>query len=315
MFDNTSPAVGGSWGYFVWCTDATDVSIVGNYSGGSAHEHVVRTSESNEEMVSDNDFTETDGKGCIEMHAGSYVWVSGNTVTGGDIRTGPRGGDTEAATTVTAYCVVQDNLLHDTDVEVDPGSIHVMVRNNIIDDDNGSDCIAVTGQDSAGRQATDVRILNNTGYETASNGQFLIVYGYVDGIEAVNNLYVAPNMYIGSQGTAPVYVSAATLAGWTDVDNNVWQTPASANGWSAGGINFLNTNYVQAGELTPAEWNALSVVGTDVFAAVALNTSTFTPGSGSAATTTATAVAGVYGDYYGNSRPTSGTWTAGAVQV
>ncbi len=315
VFDDSSPAKSGVYGYFVWCTDATDLSIVGNYADGSEHEHVVRTTGTNEEMLADNNFTTYDGKGCIEMHAGSYVWVSNNTVTYGDIRVGPRGGDTEPASTVTAYCVIQDNTLHDTDVEVDPGSYHVMIRNNVIDRNDGQDCIAVTGQDSAGRQSTDVRVFNNTGYESSSQGQFIEVYGYVNGVQLANNLYVAPDMSVGSQGTAPVYIDATSTAGWTLITDNVWQTPAHTTLWADGGINFMDNGYVQAGERTAAEWNAMSVVGTDVFAGVSLNTSTWKPSSGSAAATTGRAVAGVYGDFYGNGRPSSGTWTAGAVQL
>ncbi len=316
VFDNSSPAYEGVYGYFVWATDATDLTVAGNYANGSQAQHIIRTTGSSEENVSDNNFTTYDGKGNIEMHAGSYVWVSGNTVTTGDIRVGPRGGDDEAATTVTAYCVIQDNTLLNTDVQVDPGAQHVMVRNNIVDSSVGGDCICVTGQDSSGRQASDVRIFNNTGYQTAASGQFLMVYGYVDGVQLADNLYVAPNMAVGSQGTAPVYVDASSLSGWTLVTNNVWQTPATTTLWSNGGVNFVGTSYISSSELTPDEWNAITPGGSDTFWAVSLNTSTFAPSSSdSKAATSGVAIAGVYGDFYGNSRPASGVWTAGAVQV
>ena len=313
VFDSSSPNEDGLSGYFVW-GQGTDLAIVGNTAVNSLHEHIVRTYAS-EQLVADNNFTNSDGKGCIEIQTGSYAWVTGNTVTGGDIRFGPHGGSTEAPTTVDEYGVIQDNVINQSFISIDAGAQHVFVRNNVIDNSTGTYCIEVTGQDSYGRQTTDVTLANNTGIETESNyGSFLTAYGYIDGLAVVNNLYVSPTLGIGS-GAAPVDVDASSLAGWTLDTNNVWQTPASISRWANGGVNLVGTSFVQSAELTPAEWNALTPGGTDLFASTSLNSTTFAPATNSVAATAAEVYAGVYGDMYGDARPTSGTWSAGAVQV
>jgi hypothetical protein len=314
VFDSTSPIVGGLNGYFVW-GEGSDLTIVGNTAVGSVHEHVVRTWDVDEQLIANNTFANHDSKGCIEVQTGAYAWVDGNTVTGGDLRVGPRGSSYEQDTTVTAWAVVQDNNVYNTDIILWPGAEHVMIRNNVIENSTGTYCIGLNGQDSFGRQTSDIYILNNTGVETASAGTFLTVYGYVAGVTLVNNLYVSPTMAVGGGGTAPVYVVASSLAGWTLVTNNVWQTPATTNKWAQGGINFIGTSYVQSGEETAAEWNALSAVGTDLFANTALNYTTFAPAASSVAATAGTYIAGVWDDRTGAARDADGVWSVGAVQV
>ena len=313
VIDNSAPVKNTINGYFVW-GQGQDLVIVGNTAEGSVHEHIVRNVGVSEQLVADNNFYNGDGKGCIEIHEGSFAWIDHNTVTGGDIRVGPRGGETEAASTITAYCVIQDNQAYGTDIRSEPGSEHVSIRDNVITTDD-ADCITLEGQDGSGRQSADVRVSNNTGIDTGDSGQFLKVNSYVNGITVQDNLYVAPTMSVGSQGTAPVYVVAGSLAGFTTVTNNVWQSPRSTNGWANGGINFMATSYVNTGELTAAKWNALPQVGTDDFTTTSLNTSTFAPATNSVAATAGMVVAGVYGDINGDARPTSGKWSAGAVQV
>ncbi len=312
VFDDVSPNADGLDGYFVW-GQGSDLVLVGNSAASSVGQHIFRTLDTSEVLVADNDFTNLDGKGCIEIQAGSYAWVSGNTVTGGDIRVGPRGGPTEAVTTVTAYAVIQDNTVINNWIAADAGSEHIMIRNNVIDTSLGKYCIVLTGQDNYGRQSADIRVFNNTGIESQNVGTFLTCIGYVNGVQLVDNLYVDPTMYIGAGGTAPVYVIASDLSGWTLVTNNVWQTPAGANLWSQGGINFVGTSYVQSGEQTAGEWNALPQVGTDLFSATSINYTTFAPAANSVAATAGVAVAGVSDDMYGNAR--TGTLSVGAVEV
>jgi hypothetical protein len=313
VFDSASPNQDGLDAYFVW-GQGTDLAIVGNTAVNSEHEHIVRT-YATEQLVADNTFANSDGKGCIEIQTGSYAWVDGNTVTGGDIRFGPHGGSSEPATTVDEYGVIQNNVIYQSFINIDPGAQHVFIRNNAIYTSTGGYCIGVVAQDAYGRQVSDVSIVNNTGVETQSSyGTFLTVYGYVDGMALVNNLYVAPTMTSGS-GAAPVDVFASSLAGWTVDTNNVWQMPVRISLWAQGGINIVGTTYVQSAEQTAAEWNALTPGGSDVFAPTSLNDSTFAPATNSVAATAGEVYGGVYGDLNGDARPTSGTWSAGAVQV
>jgi hypothetical protein len=57
----------------------------------------------------------------------------------------------------------------------------------------------------------------------------------------------------------------------------------------------------------------MNPVGTDVFSDVSI--SGWTPSGSSAAATTGRAYGGVFADINGKTRPTSGTVTAGAVQL
>jgi PKD repeat protein len=315
VFDDTSPSATGLDAYFVWGTGGSDFAIVGCTVAGSVDQHDIRTEETMDELLEDNNLTNSDGRGCIEMHVGGYMWIEGNTANGGDIRVGPRGGDTEADTTTTVDCVIEDNKVYDSEIRVTPGAQHIMIRDNEVESTTGDFNIEVTGQDTYGRQVEDVYVLNNTGYETLQSGQFLSVQDYVDGLVVENNLYVAPIMQVGSYDTAPVYDDASSLSGWTLVTNNVWQTPINNSLWANGGVNFVDEGYLPAGELTPAEWNALSQVGTDLFTTTTFSLTTFAPSTTSSAATAGVVLNDVYGDINGAARPTSGTWSAGAVQV
>ena len=315
VIDNVAPA-GGTKGYFLWGAGGSGYTVLGNTVGGSIYEHAIRTSDAVELNISQNTLANYDGKGVVEIHRGGTAWIDSNDVKGGPIRVGPRGGDSsEDPSTTTVDCVIQRNVVTNSSIQIDPGSHHIMVRNNAITVAGITSTINIVATDSDGRQVIDARILNNTGYSSTSAGQFLKVIGTVQGVQLVNNLYVSPTLTVGSQGAAPVFVYASSLAGWTAVTNNVWQTPASSNQWADGGINFVATTYVASGEMTADEWNALSQVGTDVFTTTKINTDTFALGSGATAATAGKVVAGVYGDLYDDDRPTTGSWSAGAVQA
>ena len=49
----------------------------------------------------------------------------------------------------------------------------------------------------------DINILNNTGIDTASTGNFLKVENHTDSITLENNLLVATSMAVGGNNTAP----------------------------------------------------------------------------------------------------------------
>jgi hypothetical protein len=313
LYDNTSPSATGLMGYFLW-DQGTDTTVIGNYAAGSVQEHILRTSSASEINILDNNFTNSDGKGCIEIHEGSYAWINGNTVTGGDIRVGPLGLWNEPVTSSTDDCVIENNKVYDTQINVFPGAHSISIRDNIIHDDSGQ-MIDVQGQDSAGRQSSDIEILNNTGISTGTEGNFLYVVSYTDGILLENNLLVEPNLVVGGYSTAPVYVDLANLDSFTTINGNVWQLPAKFDAFANGGINFVEDAYGTSGYLTPAEWNDESVVGTDYFYNVAIDSSTGAPAVGSPIDNIDSAAAGVYGDINGNTRPAGGGWTAGAVQV
>jgi hypothetical protein len=313
VIDNTSPISGGLEGYFVW-DQGTDTTIIGNTVNGSVHEHVMRTSSASEILAYGNNFSNFDGKGCIEIHEGSYAWIDSNTVDSGDIRVGPLGLWNEPITSSTDDCVVQNNKVINTAINVYAGAHDISIRNNIIWR-NGSAAINVEGQDGLGRQSADIRILNNTGINTGTQGQFLMVQNHTDGILLENNLFDAPNLAVGANSTAPVFVDEANLSSFTYINGNVWQIPGTFYAFADGGINYVGEVYTSTGYLTQAEWNAQSEVGTDFFYSVTVDPTTGAPAVGSAIAAIDAALPGVYGDINGASRPTTGGWTAGAVQA
>lgn len=313
VIDSSSPNSDGEQAYLVWA-QGSDMSIIGNFAANSVREHIVRSETTNDILVADNTFTNNDGKGCIEIHAGTYAWVSGNNVTNGDIRVGPLGIN-EAVSVVTQYSTIEDNTVNHSEINVDSGAHDVSIRNNIIKQNADVALININSLDGKGRYVSDVYVLNNTGIDSNTFSNFLRVWSATQGIVMDNNLFVDPSLTVGAYTSAPVYVSEANLSNFTQITGNVWQTPAINLGWANGGINYVGSTWTSSGYLTINNWNNMSVVGTDDFANTTLN-SNYAPASGSVAATADSAVAGMFNDFYGNARLTNGSgWSAGAVQV
>jgi regulation of enolase protein 1 (concanavalin A-like superfamily) len=333
--DCSSPSTTGLWGYFVW-DQSTDVSVLGNYVAGIGGEHVFRSEQGSGEMnIAYNNFTNNDGKGDIEIHWGSFAWVDHNTCNGGDVRVGPLGLWGESASSNTTDAVIEDNTIQNgSTVEVQPGSHDISIRSNYISTSDSIALISLESGDSQGRTTYDVQILNNTGYTTSNIGNFINVESSMSGIVMENNLYLAPNLIPGAYNTSPVWVTGSDLSSFTAINGNVWQLPATIYSFANGGkgINFVGTALTSTGYLTPATWNAEPQVGTDYFVATttalsgtasptiadgasSLTLSVLVPVAGTVAATADSPVAGVFTDFNGNIRPTSGTWSAGAVQT
>jgi hypothetical protein len=312
VIDSSSPIYNAVQGYFIW-DQGTDTTAIGNTVNGSIHEHDVRTTGATEILAYENDFGNYDGKGCIEIHTGAYAWIDSNDVYGGDIRVGPLGLWNEPVDTTTD-CVIQNNIVNNSFIGVYPGAVHISIRNNLIYR-NSDPMISVAGQDRYGRQSADIRIENNTGISTGKTGQFLWVNNYVDGITLENNLLVAPNLGIGTELTAPVYVNETDLSSFSYINGNVWPMPGTAYAYAHGGINYVDNVFTSIGYLTPTQWNTQSQVGTDYFYDVVVDPTTGAPAVGSPAATADQPIPGIASDMYGTPRAASGTWTAGAVQV
>jgi hypothetical protein len=266
---NSAPLAIGLRGYMVWGQGSEQV-IIGNYAANTTKEHIVRLVGLDMVNVQQNNFTNHDGKGCIEMHEGQYGWIVDNTVDGGDIRVGPLGLWGESASSQTDYVKIEDNQLTDTFIYVQSGTHHAMIDNNVIIR-NGVQAIAVSGVDGQGRTSMDITIENNTAIDTGSTGNFLDLGGYASGIVLKDNLWVAPKLVVGSYGSAPVYVDDTNLGCFTQISGNVWPSPITMGTYANGGINFVGTSMQSSGYLTAAQWNSLSNVGTDEFENVTLN--------------------------------------------
>ena len=96
--------------------------------------------------------------------------------------------------------MVENNVVNDAPIFVQGGAHHVRVRNNLIHADN-KQAILVAGPDVFGRIVSDLTITGNTAVDHESNGAFLRIWGKVNGITLTNNLYVAPKLRPGSNGT------------------------------------------------------------------------------------------------------------------
>ena len=197
---------------------------------------------------------------------------------------------------------------------VEHGAENLMLRNNVFRMDN-SWGLQVEGYNSTYKRGVkNITIANNTGINYGTKGSFLqVASGGVDGITLVNNLYVAPSMTTGTSGAAPVFVYENDLADFDLITNNVWEK-TGMDSYAEGGINYVFGYWSdRSGYRTPDEWNAMSGVGTDVFADTSISSS-YAPSSSSAAATAATHFGGVFTDMNGKVRD-NGSWSAGAVEV
>lgn len=318
--NNSAPLMSGLRGYLVW-GQGSDHVYLGNTAVNSTREHIFRMNGVSRLNISFNDVRNAnrqsvDGgdysKGSIEVHKGSWAYVARNKVTDGPLRVGPRGGTVDPVDAIHEWSVFEGNESRDVSIQIRPGAHNVMLRNNVIWQDDSEDSIKIYANDAQGRQVRDVWILNNTGYNIHKHGRFLGVERGPSGITVANNLYVMPKMETGGDRTASVTVYADTLSSFRSIARNVWQTPTYIMTWAQGGMNYVGKEWTSSGYRTAGEWDSFSQVQGDVFAKVTLNG--WTPGSTSAAAGAGTKVAGVWDDFYGNSRSGSSV-TAGAVQV
>ena len=117
---------------------------------------------------------------------------------------------------------------------------------------------------------------------------------------------------------APIYVADSDLGSFKKISNNVWSV-GGILAYAQGGVNYIWPSWSDSrGYQTPTEWNNLSQVGSDSFPSVSslsLSSSTFAPSSSSVAANAGAAAAGVFVDFDGDPRPTSGSISAGAVEV
>jgi hypothetical protein len=252
--------------------------ITNNVVANSTREHVVRVYQVDRMQVSNNDFgnlnrqsvdKEDFSKGAIELQTASYCYVTGNTVRDGTIRTGPRGGSTEAANTEAAWIVMEDNTVHNVGFNIMPGSKHLMIRNNLINYDNG-EAIAIKSPDKQGRVSSDISIDNNTAINDGQWGKFLLVQGKVNGgISVTDNLFISPNLTPAINAASAVYVGMNDLSVFKQISGNVWPDKAGTAGWAKGGINYVGSSWGAVGAYqTAATWEDHGVVENDRFANV-----------------------------------------------
>jgi len=320
--NNTAPLSTGLRGYFVW-GEGDDFVILGNTVANSTHEHIVRIAGVDRLNISDNNFTNTIDsydnniiRGTITIHKGTYAYISGNTLNSGIASVGPlgRGAGLDDKAARFNWIVIENNTINSQFVFL-MGSQHIMFRNNVVNANNTWGLEAEGYDTQYARGVVDLTIANNTVVNSGTQGNFLHVDGPVDGISLVNNLYVAPKLITGSNGSAPVFVFDSDLSSFSTISGNVWPAPTILQ-YANGGINYVWPTWSNtSGYKSPAAWNAYGVVGTDYFSDVSFNTSTDAPSTSSVAASAASVWNGVFTDMNGKLRSATGSWTAGAVEV
>jgi hypothetical protein len=317
--DCSAPLTTGVRGYFIW-GQGTDQVYLGNYAANSTREHIVRTVGVDRQLIAYNNFTNLDrstidnkdnSKGVIDVHRGSYAYVSQNYLYDGELRAGPRGGASDIPGSTTSWTVFEGNHVFNHEIQIYPGTQHLMIRNNVITMKGGM-CIDIIPA-SDGRNIGDIRIFNNTGITTGSGGQFLYLYGGAPAhsVSVSNNLWLAPSASAGQHATAGIFVASTNLNEFAVISHNVWQKP---NGFD--GIMYIAPKWTdQKNYVTDAKWNSFTVVESDIFASTKISAS-YAPAANTAAAEDGYYVSGVFNDLYGNARPgKNGKWSAGAVQV
>lgn len=227
--DCRAPSPTGLRAYLVW-GQGSDHVYIGNEDANSTREHCIRTAGVIRQLVAYNTFANLDrrpgdpgdySKGCIEIHRGSYAWVANNTVTDGDIRTGPLGGSKEPPSSATDWCVVENNCVNESQISIVVGSHHIRVRNNVIHADNRI-AIVVGGPDKYGRISGDITFTGNTAVNHGHIGGFLNVWGKVNGISLTSNLYIAPRLSPGKKGATFFSTTQNNLSDFTQITGNIW---------------------------------------------------------------------------------------------
>jgi hypothetical protein len=294
---------------------------LGNTVVNSTRQHVIRTVGASHILIAQNNLANLDrmdvdpwddAKGVIVIQKGSYAYVTGNKLDGpsGFGPLGKADGLTDK-TARTTNSVFEANYQHGS-FELRHGSEHIVLRNNVFDHDDAAAVLLEGYSSSYGRGSLDLEVLNNTAINHGKNGQFILSYMPIEGIKLLNNLYVAPNLTTGQAGAAGVVVTGTNLSSFTQIDGNNWGMP-NMTSWAEGGINTIGTDANDRNIWqTPAEWNAWAQVGTDNFTDITL-AANYRPIAGQAGLG-AIVTGGVFTDFYGNYRPSSG-WTVGAVQA
>jgi hypothetical protein len=279
VIDNRAPLLTGIRDYFVWA-QGSDIVIVNNVVANSTREHIVRVGGVDRIAIVGNNFSNLDrrsvgdpsdsAKGAITNQKGTLSYIALNQING-PAGIGPLGlndGLNEKQARF-KHAVAEGNT-YTSQLFVQHGAEHITLRHNVFKN-NGGIMIQVDGFNSTyNRGVVDLSILDNTGFNTASTGNFLNVGGSVDGITLTGNLLVAPNLAPGSYSTAAVYVNQNSLSSFRKITGNIWPANTRASSWAQGGMMFVGTSYTGDNHYSPAEWNALSVVGEDLFMDVAL---------------------------------------------
>jgi hypothetical protein len=281
--NNSAPLVTGMRGYLVWMNGTQGV-VLGNTVVNSTRQHVMRSSfqTTQDWLIAGNNFTNDNNpsdageipKTTINIREGSYVYIANNTLTNDALAFGP-----EPANGAGAYAdwiVVDGNTLINDQLQMSGGVHHLDARNNFMIFDNLPSAIQLrpTNLYFPTQTLSDITIEHNTASTSLVSSGFLDVYGASPTgiITLKNNLLAAPNMLIGPNMAAPIYVYSPQATGiFAQVSNNVWPVTVN-NTILPGGENYVGSDpYNGYDYYTAAAWNSQWFVQNDTFRTVGVN--------------------------------------------
>lgn len=304
--DNIAGLIGA---YFSWA-QGRDHVYRGNVCAGSVSQHVIRLGGVERCLIAGNTLTNPNNSTVWGM-LGSHLYITGNTLSHGRCIVGPNQAVGEADERF-EWAVIEANHMIDEGFGVDPGGEHVMIRNNVIERDDGS-AITIKGWDAQRqRAARDVRVLNNTALNRATGGRFINIGNDVPDVLVANNIYAAPRLETGSNQTANVYLEDDSMNG-AQFRTNLWSNPARRT-WGDGWHYFCDHWSSVDGYYNITRWSALNNVHAERYRTFADGDfdPQFRPSFDAAC---GQACAGVLVDMYGTPRPCTGVITVGAVQA
>ncbi|HUB26805.1 MAG TPA: PKD domain-containing protein [Tepidisphaeraceae bacterium] len=271
--DVTSTDVTGLRDYLVWA-QGQDIAIFGNTAANSTRQHIVRVGGASLLNIEDNNFTNLSrtavdsndiAKPTIDLQMGTYAFIAQNTLSDGPLCIGP------LTTQPSGFdaAVVEDNTLEQTNVQVAPDATDVVLADNVTTLDNNAAYYVAGANSTTGWIVSNLTITGNTAANNGQTGNFLILAGPANGITLTNNLYVAPNLVFGDNGSTPVYVSTSDgLSSFSQISGNVWPVNTSSSEVS-GDENFVGPIWLNS-YVSAQQWNSQPQVEGDLFENVTL---------------------------------------------
>ncbi len=319
ILDNDVPGTRDLRRYFSWI-EGSDWTILGNSVPNSTREHIIRIGGGERVNIGDNDFGNIDrrnqgdpydyAKGVVNVQKGSHAYVWGNRLNGSN-GVGPLG---DADGLDQTWARFRHSIFESNDVDgsyiVEHGAENVHVRSNVFKSHDKTAIIIEGYSSQYGRGVKDANIVNNTIINDSTDGQFARIWAGTDDVSLANNLYVAPDLYVGPNGTALLQVHASNLSGFETIENNVW-ADADYLSW-ADGLLWVGTGGGNSGFQTKQDWLGYSKVNDDKFDDTSLDNQ-YRPNG--VATTAGKQFPGVFVDFYGNWRDADGQRSVGAVEV
>src|SRR5207302_1206781 len=107
------------------------------------------------------------------------------------------------------YLVAEGNLFKDS-IDIDHGTEHSMLRNNVLRIDNEYGIKIDAYSSTYQRGVVDLNIVNNTEYTLGNTNDFIKTTGTASGISVINNLWIAPKVWTGAYNAAGLYVAESS---------------------------------------------------------------------------------------------------------